>query len=373
MSGTPKIEYSNARVTLTPQRRKEHPLYQPPFWNRFKHKQIRDLAWILFSEKLLSTTLGQFASFQRTSRRDATLAWLHQLDAENVTLVENSATLRLGIYVERLLESYLINGYRAKIHSYEIICSNLTIYENKRSIGELDFVLFDHSTNRFIHLELACKFYLLSHSSLRSDKQWNAWVGPNDQDRMDLKFHRMRDQQIPLSYAQSSQLLLVQNNIDPRNISREHLILGQRYLPLTKLGDLSRDTHQVQKFYWIRASSLKQQLIETDLRFAYVEKHNWLTSLVYPPFYNHVDEAPTDQSTRKCDSSTVFLSANELLENLDDLMTFWPTSSKEKERNPIQENKRVRPAKLAVFNKTRPSAITHIMVVEDHWNCASKS
>jgi hypothetical protein len=158
---------------------------------------VRDLAWLLFSPDLLrpadaGAPLAQpFASSQE---RDAAIAWLAALDNDPGALhahVHKPTLARLGLYAEALLEYFLAHGPGARL-----IAANLPLRVHRQTIGEVDF-LVESTRGERLHWELAVKFYL--HVADGENVSLANYIGPNLQDRFDLKHMRLLKHQLMLS------------------------------------------------------------------------------------------------------------------------------------------------------------------------------
>lgn len=107
------------------------------------------------------------------------------------------------------------------------LASHLQVYdESRRTLGELDFILFDTFARRHIHLELAVKFYL----AVPTDKGWS-FPGPDPRDNWQRKLDRLEDHQIPLSQRPEAKRLL-QERFDIKTIEAQQLIYGRLFHPL---------------------------------------------------------------------------------------------------------------------------------------------
>lgn len=165
---------------------------------RYKNPAVRDLAWACFSEPLLRCSGLPDVPYQL---RNCTLllteqrrAWLEQLDREPQALLEHlsaARTSRLGLYFESLWH-FLLNSDC----EVELVAHNLPVREAGRTVGEFDCLYYCHRRQIHVHLELAVKFYLQCAGS--SGARWADWVGPNQEDRLDLKLNRLLDHQLRL-------------------------------------------------------------------------------------------------------------------------------------------------------------------------------
>ena len=156
----------------------------------FHDPAVRDLAWLLFSPDLLSTSragapLAHPAA--TATERQTTLAWLAALDRDPAALhaqVHKPSLTRLGFYAEALLEYFLTQGPHARL-----IAANIPLRTAGLTLGEVDFLLQDVRGER-LHWELAVKFYLHIGEGDRAATLAH-YVGPNLQDRFDLKHARL--------------------------------------------------------------------------------------------------------------------------------------------------------------------------------------
>ena len=96
---------------------------------------------------------------------------------------------KIGITYETLIRWGAIHGL-----GYECLAQDLQIREGTRTLGALDLLLRSPH-GEVEHWELAYKLYLQAHP----ETHWESWVGPAERDRLDIKLHRMRSHQLPLS------------------------------------------------------------------------------------------------------------------------------------------------------------------------------
>ena len=91
--------------------------------------------------------------------------------------------IRLGQRMEYFMEASIKASQR-----YELIAKNLQIIHNKKTLGEIDFLIRDLKENKVIHLELVYKFYLFD--PLYSENKYACWIGPNRKDSLPLKINK---------------------------------------------------------------------------------------------------------------------------------------------------------------------------------------
>jgi hypothetical protein len=164
---------------------------------RFNDPAVRDLAWLLLSPDLLSASHAgaPLACAVARDKREAVLSWLTALDHNPAALhaqVHKPSLKRLGLYAEALLEYFLRRGPDARL-----IAANVPLRASGQTLGEVDFLLQDFRGER-LHWELAVKFYLHVGEG-EGAASLSDYVGPNLQDRFDLKHDRLLKHQLGLS------------------------------------------------------------------------------------------------------------------------------------------------------------------------------
>ncbi|ALP63233.1 DUF1853 family protein [Paraburkholderia caribensis] len=157
---------------------------------------VRDIAWLLFSPGLLRAQRppGVLATpFESPDEVAASLDWLEAQDADPAALHRHIAAARvtrLGRYAECLLGWFLQQGPAA-----HLIAANVALRRAGVTLGECDF-LVETQAGRRLHWELAVKCYLHAGDGRG---ELADYVGPNLQDRFDLKLAHLLDHQLPLS------------------------------------------------------------------------------------------------------------------------------------------------------------------------------
>ncbi|MBI1890657.1 MAG: DUF1853 family protein [Burkholderiales bacterium] len=178
--------------------------YQGQFERRWPHlhdPHVRDLAWLLDSPDLLDPAApqwqGKLASF-RKPLSDATVKWLHELDASPTELskaLNIQALTRLGRYAERLMTFYF------RQHGM-LVAQGVQVRAGKgETIGEFDFLLREGEA--LVHWELATKLYLLEPSGTGLHADY--FVGPNLADTLGTKMRKIFSRQLNLAEHPAAQ------------------------------------------------------------------------------------------------------------------------------------------------------------------------
>ena len=162
----------------------------------FQHHLVRALAWAISSPNIIdaSAHIPCPNDEEMATRFHERQGWFEALDRDPSTLVEYvqaHGNWRVGIQFETLINFYLTHH-----PGYTLLARNLQVYAEKQTLGAFDYIV-RNSRGLVEHWEVAVKFYLRSTST----QAWQAWLGPNRRDRLDIKVARMRDHQLPLSHT----------------------------------------------------------------------------------------------------------------------------------------------------------------------------
>ncbi len=169
---------------------------------------------------------------------------------------------KLGFMAEALFEQYLY-----QTPGCVLLAKNHQIIEDKKTRGELDFIV-EHN-HQAIHIELAYKFYLW-HPHVGSD--FNAWIGPNDKDRLDIKCKRLFEHQLPLA----SQVTLPTAQNTTTEIQSQYCLLGQLFSPWN-ISKHAVDWHKhinpaAWRGYWVTFPEFCSNKDFTGLKFFRLDK-----------------------------------------------------------------------------------------------------
>lgn len=179
--------------------------------DRLHHAVVRDLAWVLLSPPLLSSTpqpQRHPLSASPWMHNPQLLAdWLLTLDRDASDLeiwLAQSSVRRLGLYYERLWQ-YALHA----APGVEVLAANLPIRQGGHTLGELDLLLRDEQGVH--HLELAIKLYLGPEHA--GGELLSHWLGPGSHDRLDIKLDHLSQHQLPLSARAEARATLAQRDI----------------------------------------------------------------------------------------------------------------------------------------------------------------
>jgi len=111
--------------------------------------------------------------------------------------------------------------------NYELVIENLQIFDGKNTLGELDFIVKNHTTEKLIHIELAVKFYIYEPN----DNELAGFVGPNHHDSLLDKVKKLRDYQFPLLQHSQVKNMLESLGIESENIEQQLCLKAFVFVP----------------------------------------------------------------------------------------------------------------------------------------------
>ena len=245
----------------------------------FQKSQVRDLAWVMASPSLLSGSKHVVSNEMCKAIFDNSYDWLIQLDKRPELLIEALAqnkSHRLGYYFEQLVAFWL----QQRIAS-DYFASHIQVFEEKRVLGEFDFLFKKTHSDTLVHWETAVKFYL--HYKAKDEKVW--WYGPNAQDRLDIKLDRVFHHQLGLSDTTQGKSLLKEKGFE--NVRSQTFFKGYLFYPVTSdwrhpqilPGFIALD-HL--KGWWTRINTLELPDYDADHRWVILPRLQWLAPKLIP-------------------------------------------------------------------------------------------
>lgn len=194
----------------------------------FKHRCVRDLAWVIGSPPLIAGEIDGVQWWSHThciNELHDCLPALKTLDENPQPLLAHLATLknrRLGSVFEGFISFWLSIS-----PNYRLRQQNIQLIKDKHTFGEIDFIIEDLRSGVLIHLEVAVKFYLGSPPFTDAYR----WFGTNTKDQLGKKFNHLRRQQTQLSNTHAELL----QHYFPQAIEQRHCILkGRLFYPFNE-------------------------------------------------------------------------------------------------------------------------------------------
>ena len=237
---------------------------------KYNHKVVRDLAWCISSENLLSHSLCVQKEFLESDKKTLE-AHLEDLDKSPKPLLDFLATKnthRLGHYFEALVYYWLSVSER-----FEIITSNQPLRTSKGiTIGEVDVIVQNLGTNKTEHWELAVKFYL----ALPRENE-TLFIGPNANDYLHLKLQKLVEHQCEILKTEEGIQLLAELNI--KEAKPRLFVKGALYYHPKKKYSVSPSINpEHNKGWWIYYNEA-QEFLQDDWKFLLLHKKDWLSSV----------------------------------------------------------------------------------------------
>lgn len=182
-------------------------------WWKLDQKNVRDLASLLTAPPLWHTGCELPVNRLLGETGFRYLLALNQNPEPLVSFLaqEFPHKFRLGFYAEYLLKFWLTYSPH-----WQLIAQNITVSENKQTIGAIDFIAQNKNTGHdtIYHLELTCKYYL----SLLEKPTTESFIGFNQDDCLTKKIAKLT-QQLELPNHPQFVLDTVKNYSDIENMS----------------------------------------------------------------------------------------------------------------------------------------------------------
>lgn len=240
---------------------------------RLQQQALRDLAWTLTSPALLlDAGIAQrhpLAGSHWADHPERLGAWLTHLDQQPEPLLQwlhSSHNQRLGHYYERLWQFAL-----QRAPGIRLLAANLPIRQGQLTLGELDLLLEDR--DGLHHLELAVKFYL---GCPPLTEQWQHWIGPGREDRLDRKLNHLRQHQLQLAQSSAARKLLHGLAADP--VHAAAWLSGYLFQPWPEQTAAPTGANpQGLGGDWLHRAQLEDYLQQhADCRWVVLERLQWL-------------------------------------------------------------------------------------------------
>lgn len=168
--------------------------------------------------------------------------------------------------------------------AYSVMLHNLPIRAGDRTLGEIDFLLAEKTTNKLIHVELTYKFYLLDPDIPEPIHQL---IGPNRRDSFFDKKEKIKHKQFPILHTAGGVKALADHQIDHTEVEHQCCFKAQLFLPFGGKANLLDSLNEASiAGYWLRLEEFNrpqfvsaQFYIPTKSEWA-IEPHehvNWVS------------------------------------------------------------------------------------------------
>jgi len=245
-----------------------------------------DLVWAATSADMIEISgiaaASGLHSISCSPAASGLVSWLRNNDHSSKlqSLIQQRQPRRLGIYYEALWQT-IFEHYPG----FDLICQNLTITKNSRTLGEMDFIYYCQHRQQYVHLETAVKFYLgvpendTVQATENTTTPWHQWIGPGCKDRLDIKLNRMLEKQTQLSTTTEGISALKQ--LDIIQPLREICLKGYFFYPLNRPFAAPQHSHQNHsRGHWLALKDM--DLLGEKGEWLIMKKVQWLAPASLP-------------------------------------------------------------------------------------------
>ncbi|WP_051568473.1 DUF1853 family protein [Crocinitomix catalasitica] len=213
---------------------------------------------------------SRIASVLKAHNLDSSITGIRTFNLSSLKLpsllsFELPTNLRLGHLVEKVVGELIKSST-----NFRILYENIQLIEDKKTIGEIDFIIKDLASNQVIHLELAYKFYLFD--PIISSDVINNWIGPNRNDSLIEKLTKLKRKQFPLLYDPNARSRFDQIEID--EVQQSLCLLVSLFVPFEFKGRFSPVYEKAIKGYYLDFETFKR-LDNSNKTYHIPSKKKW--------------------------------------------------------------------------------------------------
>lgn len=235
-------------------------------WQYYKHPIVRQLAFCIASPNILLHVpnaleiKNHFELHNDAFWQQQFNLYKHRLDAldqnptELIEFVQKLKSTRLGLRFEYLFWFWLQDQENQQ---FELIQHSIQIIEAKNTLGEIDFLVRNRTTQHIEHWEVALKYYLGE-----ADLSLKYWYGLNRSDTLHRKLNHFSEKQFQFTHA-------LDFNIDQKFA----VMKGQLYTPMYKQSDQLPDWINPQRRIGQWGHQIRN---EVHTNFYRLQRHEWI-------------------------------------------------------------------------------------------------
>jgi len=192
-------------------------------------------------------TKSRIASILKANSLDFSITGLQTFDLSELNLETDlefqlPTNIRLGHLAEKIVSELIKSST-----NYKVLYENVQLIEDKKTIGEIDFIIEDINAKRLIHMELAYKIYLFDPSI--SSEPINNWIGPNRNDSLKEKLEKLKRKQFPLLYHNCAKSTFITLELD--KVSQALCLLVSLFIPYEYKASFSPIYQKAIKGYYL--------------------------------------------------------------------------------------------------------------------------
>ena len=284
-----------------------------------KNKIVRDIEASIKSPFLLNDEKQLPIDFLSIDN-DVLEIWLTKLDnnpAELIEFTERYKTRRLGRYFENLLHFYFL--FHPNIKVLEM---GRQIFDGKRTIGEMDFVLKNKSTKEIVHIETALKYF--AKEKYKSD--FYSFICPSGERTFGDKLDKTFNKQLKITELPQTKAYLGKANLLP--LKSYHYIKGTLFYHPSELKDFTHPNLNCQhkKGWWILENEVDTL---SDLsKFKITHKLKWLSEEVFVKGTNEVGLMAKKELISELKTHFEIISQGQLIVEFIEKENLWVENSR---------------------------------------------
>ncbi|MCG9971711.1 DUF1853 family protein [Christiangramia crocea] len=188
-------------------------------------------------------------------------------DLERIDHPRNSV---LGKRMESFFEIAINHSER-----YRLIDSNIQIIENKQTLGEIDFLVYDEQYEKPLHVELVYKLYIYDENLA---PEINRWIGPNRKDSFSEKLDKLKNRQFPILFKPETLKYLKNLGLQQEEIEQQICFKAKLFTPAgfqdPRTAEINTECYSGKWFNFTEFSRFKGQ----DNLFFSPPKRSWSAS-----------------------------------------------------------------------------------------------
>jgi hypothetical protein len=142
---------------------------------------------------------------------------------------EEIAELEKQQYLGKRAEIFML-AYLMRQDKYSNIHHSIQIQDEKTTLGEIDFLFFDESLKKWIHLELVTKFYV--YNSDEEVENYTHWIGPNLKDKLEYKLDKLKQQQLHILERPEARKKLSDLGINADDVETQLCYKAKLFIPM---------------------------------------------------------------------------------------------------------------------------------------------
>jgi hypothetical protein len=178
---------------------------------------------------------------------------------------QTPTNLRLGHLAEKVVSELIKSST-----NYKVLYENIQVIEEKKTIGEIDFIIEEIAAKQIVHMELAYKFYLFDPSI--SSEPINNWIGPNRNDSLKEKLEKLKRKQFPL--LQHNFVKSKLNNIEIDEVTQALCLLVSLFIPYEHKANFSPVYEKAIKGFYINLEAFTR-LDHSEKTYYIPSKREW--------------------------------------------------------------------------------------------------